>query len=178
MLLPMSRARACGLALMTVGVGSCRPPIPPDILLAPPLCTRDLQSPPHATSELRRAGCLEVSVNAVRRRPVPESSLLLAYGFTNRCLAPARVDFTGVRVTARLADGSEEPLALFDPRGEVHSAVIGSGDWGWETLEYDPPGGTLPASFCVNLAGITDRVDPVSQVCFRRVSHRIANPDH
>jgi hypothetical protein len=148
------------------------------LLLTPPLCTRDPQSPPHATSEVQRVGCLEVSVNAVRSRLVPESSVLLAYGFTNRCKLPARVNLTRVRVTGRLAGGSEQSLALFDPRGEIHPAVIGASDWGSETIEYDPPGGTLPASFCIDLAGITDRVYPVSQVCFRRAVERPANPTH
>lgn len=165
------------LALVVVFLSSCAVPYTPDSLLTlPPLCTRDSGNAPHATARTLRVGRLDVHVNAVTNRLVPESSILFAYVFGNRRDAPARVDFAGVRVTARTEDGTRTTWTPFDPRREIRPATLGPRAWGAETIEYDPPrSGPLPSSICVDFARLTDDVGANSEVCFQRVASAPAN---
>jgi hypothetical protein len=172
MLASMSSNGTGQLALVVVFLSSCAVPYAPDSLLTlPPLCTRDSGSAPHATTRTLRVGGLDVHVNAVTNHLVPESSVLFAYVFGNRRDAPARIDFTGVRVTARTEDGTRTTWTPFDPRREIRPGTLGPRAWGAEAIEYDPPrSGPPPSSICIDFARLTDDVSANSEVCFQRVA--------
>ncbi len=165
------------LALVVVFLSSCAVPYAPDSLLTlPPLCTRASGSAPHATTHALRVGCLDMNINVVTNRLVPDSSVLFAYVFGNRCDAPTRVDFPSVRVTGKAEGGTGLTWTAFDPRREIRPGTLGPRAWGAETIEYDPPqSGPPPSSICIDFARLTDDVGANSEVCFQRVTSASPN---
>ncbi len=123
-----------------------------------------------ATAAVRRVGCLDVRIALACNPAVAPERPLVAFSFGNRCGSAARVDFGGMRVTARDADGAAVPVAAFDPRSEIHAGTLGAGAQGREVIEYDPvtpsaqQAGRVSA-LCFDLTSLSDAVADVPVAC-------------
>jgi hypothetical protein len=113
------------------------------------------------TYDVRRVGCLEIAVRAVRD-PV------LGFTLGNTCHHPVGVDFRNLTVRAWTADGAEHDPTISDPRDELREAVV-DGD-AQVDVTVDFPVGRVTPSFCVDV-GRLDVDEPVPyppvEMCFR-----------
>lgn len=123
-----------------------------------------------ATAAVRRVGCLDVRIALACNPAVAPERPLVAFTFGNRCGSAARVDFGGVRATARGADGVGVAEAPFDPRSEIHAGTLSAGAQGREVVEYDPVAPPArPADrvsvLCLDLTSLSDAVADVPVAC-------------
>jgi hypothetical protein len=93
--------------------------------------------------------CLDL---ALARRADLRASAVIAYEFGNRCNHPQIVDFAAVRVVGRTADGREQPLQPYDPRGELEPLRLGGRYRGKEAIAYTS--GEAIAEVCVDAGSL------------------------
>lgn len=143
----------------------------PGFLLEEPLVRPG--KPPGAAAA-RRVGCLDVRVALACNAAVSSDFPLVAFTLGNRCDAEVAVDFTRLRATGRTAEGGEAAemaLSPFDPKRDIHPAILGSRAMAREVLEYDasPREATRQiAQVCIDLSGMSQGGEPGALVCLTR----------
>lgn len=102
-------------------------------------------------------GCLDVALRSSSDVQVEPSHPVLRVALGNRCPHAVPVRFSQMRVVGRYDEGPV-PLALRDPRGEVHDAMLDGHAQATESFEFEPlgPRDALPRALCVTLTGLTD----------------------
>jgi hypothetical protein len=146
---------------------ACNPsPYTPGALLSPPTCDA---GPQGAVVASRRVGCIDVRIALACNRVVAPNRPLVAFAFGNWCDAPATIDFTKVRVTARDADPGDQPMTAFDPRGEIRPAVLDARGSGREVVEFDGVADDRPVhSLCIDVSSLAEGGDAVPTACLAR----------
>jgi hypothetical protein len=98
---------------------------------------------------------------------------LVAFTLGNRCDAAVPIDFTRLRVTARMQGGAaaDVTLSAFDPAREIHPAVLGSGAMAREVLEYDASPREATGGIeevCIDLRGLSNGGEQGAPACLTR----------
>jgi hypothetical protein len=153
-------------AVLGFSLGCYAPLYVPGALLSAPECDAGQEGSTVAT---RRVGCLDVRMALACNHVVAQNRPLVAFTFGNRCDAPVAIDFTRVRVTAHDGDAGDEPMTAFDPRGEIHAALLGAHARGREVVAYDPASEDRSvASLCVDVSSLVEGGDAVPPACLAR----------
>jgi hypothetical protein len=101
---------------------------------------RDLRGPwPGTRVEL---GCVEMSVWR-------DEGSVITYAFGNKCDHRVLLDLASVRV---MSDGVVQ--RAYDPRDEIHAAMLPANFLGRESIEYQPGGSQL----CVDVGGVNGSI--------------------
>ncbi len=129
------------------------------------------ESPTHAA---RRRGCVDVKSTLVADARVPRSSALVAYELGNGCDDGHAVDLSQAKVTGR-AGGRETTLVPYDPRFQLHAALLDGRMGGDEAVRYDGPAGSVFEEICIDLRGVVEAQDDgFGVVCLATPGERVA----
>jgi hypothetical protein len=129
--------------------GCSAPPYVPGSLLVAPPCRNE--------QEQATAAC---------NRVVAPNRPLVAFTFGNRCNAPVAVDFARIRATAHDPYAGDEPMTVFDPRSEIHPAVLGARTRGREVIEFDRAEEDRPfVSLCVDVSSLAEGGGAAAPAC-------------
>ncbi len=96
-------------------------------------------------------GCLDIvlrAVNSIEDDPVLEISL------GNRCVEALRVDLSKLEIRGIFSGGERRELVLFDPEGEIDTALLGGRAVAQEHIEIE--GGLGSKQLCISVQDIIE----------------------
>jgi hypothetical protein len=102
-------------------------------------------------------GCAEVHFRVSRDARLPPTSLLLEVRLRNHCTYSAPFDASALRLTGYDASESPRPVALYDPRGEIHAMDMDAEAEGTEHIRLDGLGSLAHLGrLCVDVSDVSD----------------------
>jgi hypothetical protein len=135
---------------------------------APGAATRWDHEPFTREGTTRVVGCAELAFSVERDARLPDGSVLLDVSVRNRCVRPTPLDLGAMRIVGYDAAGAEFPVAMYDPRGEIHAAEVDSEVAAVERIRLDGFDAVeLPSSLCVDVTRVSQDAQRASpaRVC-------------